>query len=354
MLAVWKADDIRSKNPLAESAIYEDYSGWYGGGSCEVGPDQFIATTAWKVCQDGLSKSEDPEIASCDFYSQKVSSFAKAYWLYAIGYNAGLTDAEKVGKLFGWNQLESYRIALVADATKFNSSFTELGLASGSALTGFVPTVSQETRDSSFLWFIARLLGDLGMLDLKSVENEGNNEMSALDIPETQVWASSVPVDSAYGITWEWVWPIGLPANHSSVHLGIDRGCTVGDEVYAVADGYIENPSNPAYKNDPTGWGLVLWLNHGNGLWSIYGHLSGISVQYGQKVSKGDVIGACGATGHVTGPHLHFGMSTKGPDKFVKWFDTGPGWIDPTPYLGGEVSGPAKIKKTADTTESQK
>jgi len=47
-------------------------------------------------------------------------------------------------------------------------------------------------------------------------------------------------------------------------------------------------------------------LSHGNGLETLYAHLSSISVAPGQTVNRGDVIGVMGSTGRSTGPHLHF------------------------------------------------
>ena len=71
------------------------------------------------------------------------------------------------------------------------------------------------------------------------------------------------------------------------------------------------------------GYGNCIMIDHGNGYQTLYGHLSGYAVSYGQSVSKGDVIGYVGATGVVTGPHLHFEI----------W--SGGGRIDPEPYFSG-------------------
>ncbi len=54
------------------------------------------------------------------------------------------------------------------------------------------------------------------------------------------------------------------------------------------------------------GYGNYVWLDHGNGKETIYGHLTSVIVSPGQTVSKGQVIGYVGSTGHSTGPHLHF------------------------------------------------
>ena len=54
--------------------------------------------------------------------------------------------------------------------------------------------------------------------------------------------------------------------------------------------------------------GNTVWIDHGQGLLSMLCHLSRIDVQPGQKVKRGDTVGAVGATGRVTGPHLHWSV----------------------------------------------
>lgn len=69
--------------------------------------------------------------------------------------------------------------------------------------------------------------------------------------------------------------------------------------------------------------GNVVVINHGNGHWSLYGHMSSITVQEGQNIGVGQQVGVCGRTGQVTGPHLHFEIKTS------LTF----GQVDPAPYL---------------------
>lgn len=57
---------------------------------------------------------------------------------------------------------------------------------------------------------------------------------------------------------------------------------------------------------DPTGYGIMVLIDHGNGFQTLYGHLSKLRVSYGDYVRQGDQIGVMGNTGRSTGPHLHF------------------------------------------------
>jgi murein DD-endopeptidase MepM/ murein hydrolase activator NlpD len=54
------------------------------------------------------------------------------------------------------------------------------------------------------------------------------------------------------------------------------------------------------------GYGTMVVIDHGNGYRTLYAHLSRLNVSVGQTVEQGEVIGAVGTTGIVTGPHLHF------------------------------------------------
>ena len=84
-------------------------------------------------------------------------------------------------------------------------------------------------------------------------------------------------------------------------HTGIDYGCPPGTEILASADGTVM-----AAGWDMTGYGFRVILKHSDGRATLYAHLDTISVSMGQHVQQGQEIGTSGATGKVTGPHLHF------------------------------------------------
>mgnify|MGYP000943110062 FL=1 len=88
-------------------------------------------------------------------------------------------------------------------------------------------------------------------------------------------------------------------------HKGIDYALPVGTPVLAAADGIVEKAGV-----DSTGYGNVIIIRH---LWNdgtVYAHLRNWSVQVGQKVKAGEIIGYSGNTGNSTGPHLHFEYRT--------------------------------------------
>jgi murein DD-endopeptidase MepM/ murein hydrolase activator NlpD len=94
----------------------------------------------------------------------------------------------------------------------------------------------------------------------------------------------------------------GEPGNHNAV----DISSAVGQPVRAPADGIVVKAE---WAN---GYGNVIYLSHGYGYSTRYGHLSGYNVKPGQRVKRGDIIGFVGSTGRSTGPHLHYEVRMNG------------------------------------------
>jgi len=102
-------------------------------------------------------------------------------------------------------------------------------------------------------------------------------------------------------------------------HAGVDFRGKEGTPVGAVAPGEVVLTGEHYFS------GNVVYVDHGLGVVSVYCHLSAIDVTKGQFVSAGQVIGKIGATGRVTGPHLHFGLCVLGQ------------YVDPMPLFEGRV-----------------
>jgi murein DD-endopeptidase MepM/ murein hydrolase activator NlpD len=84
---------------------------------------------------------------------------------------------------------------------------------------------------------------------------------------------------------------------------GIDIAAPVGTSVMSSAAGTVIIARTSGYNG---GYGLYIAVKHDNGTQTLYGHLSRVNVSVGQRVDRGEVIGAVGNTGRSTGPHLHF------------------------------------------------
>ena len=89
-------------------------------------------------------------------------------------------------------------------------------------------------------------------------------------------------------------------------HAGMDFSAAVGTDIYATGDGTVED------AGWESGYGNCVVINHGYGYKTRYAHMSRIGVRRGEKVIRGQVIGAVGNTGKSTGPHLHYEVIVKG------------------------------------------
>lgn len=89
-------------------------------------------------------------------------------------------------------------------------------------------------------------------------------------------------------------------------HEGLDIVAPVGKEVHATGDGIVTKAGME------TGYGRVVYVSHGFGVTSVYGHLSGFKVEQGQKVRRGQVLGFVGSSGRSTGNHLHYEIRLDG------------------------------------------
>ncbi len=89
-------------------------------------------------------------------------------------------------------------------------------------------------------------------------------------------------------------------------HNGVDYSAPQGTPVLAIGDGVVE------LAGRQSGYGNLVQLLHGNGKATVYAHLSRIDVHAGQRIEQGQRIGAVGATGWATGPHLHFEFRING------------------------------------------
>jgi murein DD-endopeptidase MepM/ murein hydrolase activator NlpD len=100
------------------------------------------------------------------------------------------------------------------------------------------------------------------------------------------------------------------------MHDGVDIGAKYGTSIYAADSGAVVTS---AYSSS---YGNYVVLSHGNGMTTLYAHMSSRKVKEGETVSRGAVVGLVGSTGASTGPHLHFEVSINGsrvdPLKYFK------------------------------------
>ena len=91
-----------------------------------------------------------------------------------------------------------------------------------------------------------------------------------------------------------------------SYHSGTDFRARIGTKIKAVNNGIVVLSENRFYA------GNSIIIDHGQGIYSCYYHLSKLNFKVGEKVKKGDIIALSGDTGRITGPHLHFAFRIHG------------------------------------------
>jgi murein DD-endopeptidase MepM/ murein hydrolase activator NlpD len=134
------------------------------------------------------------------------------------------------------------------------------------------------------------------------------------------VWSGSrfvAPLDGQPRVTT----PFGEkgPYWKTGYHPGLDLRAAIGTPVKAIADGVVVGAGSEGWNG---GYGHYVEVDHGDGLASLYAHLSELNVEVGQSVRGGDLLALSGNTGASTGPHLHLEVREHGVKK------------DPASYIG--------------------
>lgn len=118
------------------------------------------------------------------------------------------------------------------------------------------------------------------------------------------------------------------------MHEGMDFYARTGTEVYATAHGKV------ASCRFSKSFGNVIEIDHGNGLLTLYAHLSAFKIKKGDKVTRGQVIGLVGNTGLSKGPHLHYEVHYMGKE------------VNPINYYYGDLS-PKQYQQIVELSESE-
>jgi len=122
-------------------------------------------------------------------------------------------------------------------------------------------------------------------------------------------WPVDAPLTSPFGLRLRGIRP--------DLHRGVDLAVPGGTPVHTMAPGSVR------FAGTQSGYGRVVWVDHGGGVLTVYAHLSEVRVRAGDRLGGRAVVGLSGSTGNVTAPHLHFEVWRWGRE------------VDPVPLLGG-------------------
>jgi murein DD-endopeptidase MepM/ murein hydrolase activator NlpD len=154
-------------------------------------------------------------------------------------------------------------------------------------------------------------LGNLQGMKLKTEDIQKNFDALVKDYENlTSLLASTPSIWPTNGWPSSGVgWRLDPFTGKQTFHSGLDIAAAYGNPVIAPADGYVTQTTDDKY------YGNSIQINHGGGITTLYGHLSKIEVNPGQKVKRGDEIGKVGNTGRSLGSHLHYEIRVN--DKIV-------------------------------------
>lgn len=142
-------------------------------------------------------------------------------------------------------------------------------------------------------------------LNLNLVEIDTSYDKKEKKVEKKEEVVTPVPMANVVDTSWGWPTSLnyGITSYFSYAHLGLDIIVYDGDyNVYSASSGVVVED---AYKWDGGNYFIIL---QDNGYYALYCHLNDKTVSYGDRVQKGQVIGHIGATGYVTGPHLHYSI----------------------------------------------
>jgi len=149
-------------------------------------------------------------------------------------------------------------------------------------------------RESKAKWLADIAALQAGSANIAARLRSGGSHSGAAPSAAGLIWPVQGVLTSPFGMRW------------GRMHEGIDIGAPQGTPIYAAAAGTVN------YAGWEGGYGNLTLIDHGNGLATAYGHQSQLAVSGGQTVSRGQLIGYVGSTGHSTGPHLHFEVRVNG------------------------------------------
>jgi murein DD-endopeptidase MepM/ murein hydrolase activator NlpD len=277
-----------------------------------------------------LFRGEGPELARWDLTGRRIATWlggavalvglaALSGWLW---YSAR-TDRLELSNLRQENQTlrssnESFesrlqklqqRLADSEDRTRKLAIVAGVEALGGSREPG---RGGELTSARGFAGALSQLENRTGALsgELDQVETRLTDNFRLLSATPSS-WPASGPISSPYG------WRRDPITGQRAFHDGVDIGAGPGRPVLATADGVV------AKVLQYGGLGRAIYLSHGYGTTTVYGHMSRILVRPGQKVKRGDTIGLVGNTGRATGYHLHYEVQIDGRS------------VSPLPFMQG-------------------
>lgn len=147
---------------------------------------------------------------------------------------------------------------------------------------------------------------DLDSDTLQRVESEQQAMLAAMQPVTPQLWEGEFVMPTPGSVQYTFGRRRVINGQPRNPHTGEDISAPQGAPVAAINHGTVRLVADQFFS------GKSVVIDHGLGLYSMYFHLSDVAVRVGERVSKSQIIGAVGATGRASGPHLHWGVRLNG------------------------------------------
>lgn len=153
---------------------------------------------------------------------------------------------------------------------------------------------------------IRKILGGNLALMLIASTLMPTNSLANIEVEDAVIEETNTPLTTRRNVRYP-TKEVKITQGYRLFHPGIDFDGLTGDKVYPIKDGHVEAISLSKYA-----YGNAIIVNHGDGLSSLYAHLSKINVNEGQEVTTNTIIAEMGATGRAFGDHLHLEVYQNG------------------------------------------
>lgn len=199
----------------------------------------------------------------------------------------------------------SKKIALIVAPYAHKNSIELLHVKTQGSEKIILPFLKGNYHEETLLVEPSKVSPPKELLPRIQAEAKEARELYAIQTPK-RFWKSSFDIPLNTHVTSAYGNARVFNDTLQSYHSGVDFRAATGTPIGASNDGVVVLAKERYYAG-----GSVV-IDHGEGIYSVYYHLDTLKSHVGKAVKKGDIIGLSGATGRVTGPHLHFGFMVRG------------------------------------------
>ena len=251
-----------------------------------------------KAMMDARAKVEEAEQA---LESAKTEEEAKK----------GELEARKADLMTQVSEAEALVKSLEADIEAYKAAYAETEAAKQALQRQIDEKVAQMEAERRAAEEAARRAAEEAARQQAQQQQQQPSQPSQPSTPTTPTYTTGTgsmvwPCPSCHTITSYFGWRIHPITGTNKYHSGVDIGASYGSSVLAADSGTV------ILAGWNGGYGNCVVISHGNGITTLYGHMSSIAVSSGQSVSQGQTIGYVGSTGNSTGPHLHWEVAVNG------------------------------------------